>query len=106
MSNRHRGEVSLMLGEERYVLRLSLQALAEIEAAFGANDLQALGERLGKGRFSARDLTMLVGATIRAGGAVLSDADIATKITAADLPGVIGALGEVFALGFGDSKRP
>ena len=43
MTNRHRGEVSLNLGAERFALRLSLQALAEIEAALGAGDLQGHG---------------------------------------------------------------
>ena len=33
MTNRYRGEVSLTLGDRSYPLRLSLQALAEIEAA-------------------------------------------------------------------------
>lgn len=108
MSNRYRGEVSLILAGERHVLRLSLQALAEIEAAFGAPDLQALGARLAGGKFAARDLVMLLGATIRGGGANLSDAQIASKIGAADLPAALDALGEVFALAFGgaETARP
>ena len=92
------------LAGERYVLRLTLQALAEIEAAFEAPDLQALGERLGHGRFSARDLVMLIGAAIRGGGAMLSDAEIAGRIGAQDLPKLVQALGDVFTQSFGPGE--
>lgn len=101
MTNFHRGDVSLELGGERFTLRLTLQALAEIEAAFGVADLQALGERLSRGRVSARDLVLLLGASLRGGGAAMSDAALAQRITASDLPMAIAALGQVFALSFG-----
>ncbi len=67
MTNRHRGEVSLTLGAERFALRLSLQALAEIEAALGAGDLQGLSERFASGRIAARDLVALLGRRSAAG---------------------------------------
>jgi hypothetical protein len=108
MTNRHRGEVSLNLGAERYALRLSLQALAEIEAALGAADLQGLGERFAGGRIAARDLVALLGAAIRGGGANLPDAEIASRIGAEDLPRAVAALAELFALSFGGEvgERP
>ena len=40
----------------RRTLVLTLGALAELEAAFGADDLVALAERFGTGRLKARDL--------------------------------------------------
>jgi hypothetical protein len=101
MTNRHRGEVSLMLGKELFTLRLTLQALAEIEAALGAGDLQGLGERFAGGRIAARDLVVLLGAAIRGGGAKLADDEIASRIGAADLPRAVEALSELFALSFG-----
>lgn len=108
MTNRYRGEVRLAIGGEIFALRLTLQALAEIEAALGAGDLQGLGERFAQGRAGARDLIALIGAAVRGGGAKLSDADIAGRMGADELPGAVAALGDLFALSFGtdDSKRP
>lgn len=100
MTNRHRAEVALDLGEERLTLRLTLGALAEIEAAFGAADLQALGERLASGRIAARDLVPLIGAAARGGGARISDTEIAGRIPAARLGACIEALAELLALTF------
>ncbi|MGL4261713.1 MAG: GTA-gp10 family protein, partial [Afipia sp.] len=39
MVNIHRGEISADLGGRRRTLVLTLGALAELESAFGANDL-------------------------------------------------------------------
>ena len=50
MPNRRRGEVALQLGDTRYTLCLTLGALAELEDAFGVQDLMALAERFGTGR--------------------------------------------------------
>lgn len=108
MTNRHRGEVILTIGQERLVLRLTLQALAEIEAALGSEDLTGLGERFAKGRAGARDLIVLLGATARGGGSTLSDQAIAERIGAQDLPRAVEALGDLFALAFGadEAARP
>ena len=54
MPNRHRGEIEAELGGRRYTLCLTLGALAELEAAFGAEDLVALAERFERGRMPAR----------------------------------------------------
>ena len=40
---------------------LTLGALAELEAGFGVDDLSGLGERFASGRFSARDVTRILG---------------------------------------------
>jgi hypothetical protein len=103
MANRHRGEVDLRLGEEALTLRLTLGALAEIEAAFGASDLVALGERLQSGRLSARDLIPILGAAARGGGQRMSDSDLAARIGVSDLPACAAAVGELFALTFGEA---
>lgn len=105
MTNRHRGEVKLEIGGEVFPLRLTLQALAEIEAALGAGDLQGLGERFAQGRVGARDLVALIGAAARGGGSKLPDAAIAETMGAEDLPVAVAALGELFALSFGAEDR-
>jgi hypothetical protein len=105
MVNRHRAEVELPIGADRFRLRLTLQALAEMESALGASDLQALGARFSKGRVSARDLTSLIGAAIRGGGATLSDAELAQLLTAEDLPVAMAALGDLFNRSFGREPK-
>lgn len=53
MPNRHRGEIEADIGGARRRLVLTLGALAELEASFGADDLVALAERFGGGRLRA-----------------------------------------------------
>jgi hypothetical protein len=105
-ANRHRGEVRLQLGHEIFVLRLSLGALAELESAFGAGDLAALGARLGAGSLSTTDVITLLGVSIRGGGGTFSDADIASRIDAADVPQVLVALSELLRLTFLPDDSP
>lgn len=66
MTNPVRGEVALSIDGRARTLCLTLGALAELEAAFGAADLQALGARLS--RMSARDLIVVLDALLRGGG--------------------------------------
>ena len=103
MANRHRGDVDLVLPGETLTLRLTLGALAEIEAAFGAPDLAALGERLARGKISAVDLIRLLAAAVRGGGRKLTDREFADRVTAAEIPACIAALGDLFAQTFGDA---
>lgn len=102
MANKYRGDVDLPLASGTLVLRLTLGALAEIETAFGATGLVALGERLQQGRLGARDLVALIGAAARGGGASMSDADLSQRIVAADIPACVTALANLLALTFGD----
>ena len=53
MPNLHRGEIEAEIGGVRRRLVLTLGALAELEAAFGAEDLTALAERFGAGRLKS-----------------------------------------------------
>ena len=68
MTNRHRGEIEARLDGKPYRLCLTLGALAELEAAFGDDDMLALATRFEKGRLSARDAVRLIGAGLRGGG--------------------------------------
>ena len=72
MANRRCGEVAVELGGERYTLCLTLGALAELEDAFGVDDLPALAERFAEGRLSSRDLVKLLAVSLRGGGHALS----------------------------------
>jgi Phage tail tube protein, GTA-gp10 len=97
MGNPYRGEAVLQLGETSITLRLTLGALAELEAAFGVEGLAALGQRLSGGTLAAKDLIRLLGPLARAGGTRLGDAELAARVNAADLPHVVEALAACFA---------
>ena len=81
MPNLHRGEIEAEIGGVRRRLVLTLGALAELEAAFGADDLTALAERFGAGRLSARDLIRIIGAGLRGAGEAISDDEVARLST-------------------------
>jgi hypothetical protein len=68
MANPYAGEVALVLGGRRHVLKLTLGALAELEAALEAETLVALIERFEGGRFATRDVLALLLAGLRGGG--------------------------------------
>lgn len=68
MANPYAGEVELWLDGQRHVLRLTLGALAELEASLGTDSLVALVERFEAGRFSSRDVLALIVAGLRGGG--------------------------------------
>ncbi len=106
MPNRRRGEVGLELGGERYTLCLTLGALAELEDAFDAKDLQALGTHFAGGVLSSRDLIKLLGVALRGGGHDLSDADVAALPLDRGVEPVVQALTECLLLTFGSAENP
>ena len=62
MANRHRGEIEAELGGQNYTLVLTLGALAEIESAYGGEDMIAIAERFEGGRIKASDAIKVIGA--------------------------------------------
>lgn len=68
MANPWAGEVALVLDGQRHVAKLTLGALAELEAAMASGSLIELVERFETGRFSTRDVLALVVAGLRGGG--------------------------------------
>ncbi|MEM8576235.1 MAG: gene transfer agent family protein [Pseudomonadota bacterium] len=83
MTNPWRGDVAIVLGRKRYVMRLTLGALAALEAELDVPSLVALVERFEGSRFSTRDVLALLKAGLSGGGHTLTDAEIA----AADIDG-------------------
>jgi Phage tail tube protein, GTA-gp10 len=65
MVNRHRGEIEAVLDGKSYRLCLTLGALAELEHAFGEDDMLAVAERFEAGRIAARDAIRMIGAGLR-----------------------------------------
>jgi hypothetical protein len=77
MANRHRGEIAAELGGSRRTLCLTLGALAELEAAYGNEDLLSLAERFERGAIGARDAIRIIGAGLRGAGQDISDGEVA-----------------------------
>lgn len=78
MANPWAGEVALLLDGQRHVAKLTLGALAELEAALETGTILDLVERFEGGRFSSRDVLALVVAGLRGGGWQGSAADLRT----------------------------
>ena len=70
------GEVALTVDGRPRRLKLTLGALAELEAALGAEGLIPLVERFEAGAFGARDVAALVTAGLRGGGLEITQAEV------------------------------
>jgi hypothetical protein len=68
MANPWTGEVALVIDGERHRLKLTLGALAELEAGLESGTLIQLVERFEGGGFSTRDVLALIVAGLRGGG--------------------------------------
>lgn len=77
MANKHRGEIEARLDGAPYRLVLTLGALADLESAFGADDMLALASRFESGRLSAGDCMRIIGAGLRGAGHSVADAEVA-----------------------------
>ncbi|PVE25548.1 gene transfer agent family protein [Microvirga sp. KLBC 81] len=106
MANKRRGEVALQLGDRRYTLCLTLGALAELEEAFGVDDLMALAERFGTGRLSSRDLLRLLVAALRGGGHEVTDAEVANLPLLGGIEPVASAIADLLVVTFGAESTP
>jgi hypothetical protein len=84
---------------------LTLGALAELEAAFGAEDLVALAERFGSGRLRARDLTRIIAAGLRGAGEDVSDEDMAGMTVGDGAAGYVRIAAALIAATFGGDDR-
>src|SRR6476620_4870587 len=103
MPNKHRGEIEAEIGGARRTLVLTLGALAELEDAFGAEDLVALTERFGSGRLKARDLTRIIGAGLRGAGAAVTDDDVAVMAVEDGARGYVRIAAELIQATFGEA---
>ncbi|HAH08687.1 MAG TPA: gene transfer agent family protein [Alphaproteobacteria bacterium] len=92
MINAARGEVPLTIGGRTYRLCLTLGALAQLEEAFGAPDLDALGARLNAP--SMRDLLLVLRALLAGGGEAVSDEELAQWPM--DIKAIAAAIAETF----------
>lgn len=83
MENPWRGDVALTVDGERHVMRLTLGALAALEAELATESLVELVERFESGGFSAGDVLALLRAGLTGGGAP----DVAARLASAEIEG-------------------
>ncbi len=106
MANPWAGEVALVIDGERRVLKLTLGALAELEAGLKAGSLVDLVERFEGAAFSTRDVLALIVAGLRGGGWQGRAADlIAAEIEGGPLAGARAAA-ELLARAFMEPQQP
>jgi len=103
MANSRRGEIAADLGDRQRTLVLTLGALAELESAFGADDLMTLAERFGTGRLSARDLVRIIAAGLRGAGEAISDDDVAALRVEGGVTGYVRIAADLIAATFEDA---
>jgi len=68
MANPYGGEVALVIDGQRHLMKLTLGALAELEASLEGGSLVEMVERFESGAFSSRDVLRLIVAGLRGGG--------------------------------------
>lgn len=89
MVNLHRGEIEAVLDGRPFRLCLTLGALAELEAAFGDEDMLALATRFETGRISARDCVRIIGAGLRGAGHEVSNDAVARMASESGAAGFV-----------------
>jgi hypothetical protein len=101
-ANRRRGEIAATIDGRACVLCLTLGALAELETAFGVDDLGALAQRFSSGRLSARDLMRIIAAGLRGAGMTVSDDEVAGMTVEGGIAGFARIVAELLKATFGD----
>jgi len=102
--NRRRGEIAAKFDGETRLLCLTLGALAELESAFGVDNLAELAGRFEAGRLSAGDIIRIVGAGLRGAGNRLSDEDVAEMSTDGGVAGFARIATELLWVSFGGAQ--
>jgi hypothetical protein len=110
-ANRRRGEVEAVIDGERRILCLTLGAIAELETAFGVDNIADLAGRFSGGRLSARDIMAILAAGLRGGGNRLDDEDLAVVSVEGGVEGAVRLTAELLATAFlteaaGEAARP
>jgi hypothetical protein len=106
MANARRGEIEAVIDGRSRRLVLTLGALAELEHAFGVDDLVALAERFGSGRLSALDLIRVVGAGLRGAGEAVDDEAVAAMTAEGGAAGFADIAARLIVATFGASSEP
>lgn len=105
MVNHYRGEVAARLDGRNWTLCLTLGALAELEAAFEADNLSDLIARFSTGSLSARDMLRIVCAGLRGGGHDVSEDDVAEMRADGGVAGFARIVSALLTATFGAAEK-
>lgn len=105
MANAHRGEIEARLDGAPRRLVLTLGALADLEHAFGDEDLLALATRFEKGRLSARDCVRIIGAGLRGAGGCVSDDEVSSMQADGGAKGFVDIVVRLLSATFGGQEN-
>lgn len=105
MANTHRGEIEAVLDGKSFRLCLTLGALAELESAFGDEDMLALAQRFGGGRLSARDCVRIIGAGLRGAGYEINDDAVRVMRAENGAAGYVDTVARLLRATFGDDTE-
>lgn len=105
-ANRHRGEIEAEFDGKTHVLCLTLGALAELEAAYGGEDLISIAERFEKGRLSATDAIRVLGAGLRGGGTAVTNEELARMAVKGGVAGSFAIVAELLQATFLPEELP
>ena len=106
MVNAYRGEIAAEFDGKPYRLCLTLGALAELEQAFGADDMLAVAERFQSGRIGARDAIRIIGAGLRGGGNEITDEEVARLRAKGSAAGFISVVAKLLKATFNMEPEP
>jgi hypothetical protein len=101
MTNRHRGEIEAELGGRTCTLVLTLGALAEIEHAYGGQDMIAIAERFEQGKIKASDAIIVIGAGLRGAGEAISNDEVARLSAPGGAAGYLRIVADLLKATFG-----
>ncbi|MEQ1652051.1 MAG: gene transfer agent family protein [Hyphomicrobium sp.] len=101
MANLHRGEIEARLDGAAHRLVLTLGALAELESAFGDEDMVALAARFERGRLSSRECVKVIAAGLRGAGASISDDDVSRMQADGGVAGFVDIVARLLTATFG-----
>lgn len=105
MVNARRGEIEARLDGRSYALCLTLGALAELESAFGNDDMIALACRFEQGRISAKDCIRIVGAGLRGAGHDVCDEAVSRMRSDNGAAGFVDIVARLLKATFGDGAE-
>lgn len=106
MTNRLRGEVALKANGRTYTLCLTLGALAELECAYGGEDILTLAERFSSGTLTSNEAMTLLAAALKGGGETVDLHELANMKFDQGMAGLIRTLADLLSVTFGGQDAP
>ncbi len=104
MANPHKGEVSLVAGDETYILRLTINEICDLEELLnlGVNEIMAALQDQNSIRMTT--LRTIFAAMLRGGGHEVSERDTGVILHSVGMVRAMEKFGEAFAVAFPQSK--